>query len=207
MTPSPAPTTRTRPPSRTAGLAVVIFLVLICSPCLGLGGAVAYLGGQSGGQFAHWRSLAAPPETAVGFVAADPNQVYVATQSGQVYVCDHHQAPVNTQCWQPAEAPYAVEQETDYQHSVFAGEVPPPPGEAVDAVYVALFYAEVAFEARYVLLTDGTIWVWEYGTNSNGSLLVLLAGPVLGLALGGVVVGALLVVSATRRRRAEATVS
>jgi len=206
MTPTPAPAAHTRQPSRTSGLAVVVFLLLICSPCLGLGGGVAFLAGQSDGRFARWRSLAAPPETAESFVAADPFQVYVSTQSGQVYVCGHNQAPADGQCWRPAEAPYAVAAETDYEHSVFAGEAPPPPGDTTDAVYVALFRADAANEARYVLLTDGTVWVWEYATDANQSLLILLAGPVLGLALAGVVILALLVLSASQRRRAEASV-
>ena len=61
--------------------------------------------------------------------------------------------------------------------------------------------ARATSEARYApLLTDGTIWVWEYSTDASQSLLVLLAGPILGLALGGVVVLALLVLSAARRR-------
>ena len=95
----------TRQPSRTSGLAVVVFLLLICSPCLGLGGGIAYLSGQREGRFARWRSLAAPPETATAFVAADPFQVYVNTTSGQVYRCAHGQQAAGAQCWLLAEEP------------------------------------------------------------------------------------------------------
>jgi hypothetical protein len=177
---------------------------LVCSPCLGLVGGVVYLNGQSAGQFARWRTLSAPPETAVSFVAADPFRVYVSTLSGQVYVCDHDGAPVNSDCWLLAEEPYAIATDTDFERSVFSGEVPPPPGETTDAVYVSLIKAEAAYEARYVLLADGTVWVWEFGADSRQSLLVLLGGPVLGLALGGVVILALLVLNATRRRAGAA---
>ena len=197
MTPSP---TAPRPPSRTSALAVVVFLVLICSPCLGLAGGLAYQSNQGLGRFTRWRSLAAPPETAVAFVTADPTRVYLTTVSDQVYVCEISQASPGQACWQPAEAPYAIDNETDFEHSVFSGDVPPPPGETTDQVYVSIFYGDAAFEARYALLTDGTVWVWEYGANSNQALLVLLAGPVVGLALGLVLVLALLAFNATRRR-------
>ena len=190
----------TRQPARTSGLAVVVCLLLVCSPCLGLAGGAAYLNVQGDGRFARWRSLAAPPEPAVSFVAADPFQVYVNTTSGQVYRCAHGQQPAGRQCWLLADEPYAITAETDFEHSVFGGAVPPPPGDTTDTVYVSLFQEDAAYEARYALLTDGTIWVWEYATDSNQSLIVLLAGPVLGLALGGVVVLALLSLSAARRR-------
>jgi hypothetical protein len=199
MTPSPAPA---RSPSSTSALAVVVFLILICSPCLGLGGGLVYQRSLGQGQFAFWRSLAAPPEAAVAFVTADPNRVYVTTVSDQVYVCEHNGAAADRDCWLLAEEPYTIDNETDFEHSVFSGQVPPPPGETTDVVYVSIFFADAAFEARYALLADGTVWVWEYGASSNQSLLVLLAGPVVGLALGGLLVTALLVWHLTRRRAA-----
>jgi len=194
-----------RAPSRTSALAVIVFLVLICSPCLGLAGGAAYLQAERQGRLARWRPLAAPPEPAVAFVTADPNQVYVSTVSGQVYRCRHNSDPVDRQCWLLAEEPYTIASESDFEHSVFTGQVPPPPGDLTDVVYVSIFYADAAFEARYALLADGTVWVWEYAASSNMSLLVLLAGPVVGLVLGVIVVLALLVFAATQRRRAVPT--
>lgn len=200
MSPS---TPAARAPSRTSALAVLVFLLLICSPCLGLGGGLAYLRLEGQGALARWRPLAALPETAVAFVTADPNRVYVSTVSGQVYVCRHN-APTDGQCWLLAEEPYTIASESDFEHSVFTGQVPPPPGDLIDTVYVSIFYGDAAFEARYALLADGSVWVWEYSASSNMALLVLLAGPVIGLVLGVLVALALLVIAAVRRRRAAA---
>ena len=87
--------TATRTPSRASGLAVLIFVILICSPCLGLGGALAYQSSSLAGGFNRWRALGAPPAPAVAFVAADPNVVYVATETGQVYACRPNRAPAD----------------------------------------------------------------------------------------------------------------
>jgi hypothetical protein len=186
-------------PSRTSALAVVVFVILICSPCLGLGGGLAYLNAESAGRWARWRSLASPPEMAVGFVTADPSVVYVTTATGLVYACNHGGDPAGRSCWQAAEAPYTINSETDFERSVFSGAVPPPPGEVTDVVYTSLIYADAAYEARYALLADGSVWVWEYGGGAYGPLVVLLAGPVLGLALGVAAIVGLLVLNARRR--------
>ncbi|MCC7361185.1 MAG: hypothetical protein IT317_16995 [Anaerolineales bacterium] len=191
-------------PSRASGLAVLIFLVLVCSPCLGLGGALAYQANDGPARFTRWRSLGAPPEAAVAFVAADPMVVYVETETGTVYACRPKRASSDGACWQPAAAPYDIDPEADFEHSVYSGDVPPPPGETRDVVFVSIFYADAAFEARYALLADGTIWVWEYSASSNLALLVLLAGPVVGLALGLVVIVILLIANARAQRGASA---
>ena len=197
-----APAAPTRTPSRASGLAVLIFLILICSPCLGLGGALAYQSSSLAASFNRWRALGAPPAPADGFVAADPTVVYVATAGEQVYACRPTRAAADGACWQPATAPFAIDEDADFEHSVYSGEVPPPPGETLDVVFVSIFYADAAFEARYALLADGTVWVWEYDTSSNMALLVLLAGPVVGLALGVIVIVILLIVNARSGRRA-----
>ncbi len=63
-------------------------------------------------------------------------------------------------------------------------------------------FVELGLEARYAVLSDGTVWVWEYSASSYASLIVLLAGPVVGLALGLIVVGVLVAANMARRRRA-----
>jgi hypothetical protein len=179
-------------PSRTSLLALAVLAILLCSPCLGLGGGLAYVSAAGQGRWARWRSLSAPPAGATALVTADPNVVYVEAAEGGVYVCAHNGDAAGAGCWTAAALPYNVASEADFEHAVFSGTVPPPPGEAVDQLYVSIFFAEAAFEARYAVLADGTVWVWEYSANSYDSLVALLLGPVIGLVLGLAAIGLLL---------------
>lgn len=177
MAPRPAPAGR-------AALLAVVFLILILSPCLGLAGGVAYLSLNREGVFTRWRSLGAPPGGAAGFVAGDTSVIFAAAEGGAVYRCDPA-SRARDACWLRAEPPFSVDPRADYEHSVISGEPPaPPPGQLVDALYVSRFYAELAVEARYHLLADGTVWVWLHESGSYDALLVLLGAPVLGLCAG-----------------------
>jgi len=60
----------------------------------------------------------------------------------------------------------------------------------VDELDVTLWYADSAFETRYVLLEDGTVWKWEYDKGS-GSLFACILGPLVGAAAGLLVAAAL----------------
>ncbi|MCC6190792.1 MAG: hypothetical protein IT318_17340, partial [Anaerolineales bacterium] len=48
-------------PSRVSLLAITVLIILLCSPCLGLGGSVVYLNLGGDGRFSRWRSLSSPP--------------------------------------------------------------------------------------------------------------------------------------------------
>lgn len=189
-------------PSRVSLLAITVLIILLCSPCLGLGGSVVYLNLGGDGRFSRWRSLSSPPAGAVALVTADPNVVYAEAADGGVYVCSHNGRAAGAGCWAAAEPPYEVSSDADFERSFFTGTVPPPPGETVDQLYVSLDFVELGLEARYAVLADGTVWVWEYSASSYDSLIVLLAGPVVGLALGLIVVGVLVAANMARRRRA-----
>ena len=76
----------------------------------------------------------------------------------------------------------------------------PPPEAPVDVLYVSRFYAEMAVEARYALLPDGTVWVWFHESSGYLALLVLLGSPVLGFGVGFVLAVILLVAQGVRRR-------
>ena len=71
---------------------------------------------------------------------------------------------------------------------MFDGEVRPPSGAAADTLDVTVRYADASFETRYILLKDGTMWKWEHDGSAYGTLVVIVLGPVAGLALGVVVV-------------------
>lgn len=187
-------------PSPASALVLVVLAILLCSPCLGLGGSAAFLSTGGQGRLSRWRPLSAPPAGAAALVTADPNIVYVETGSGAIFVCEHSGDPAGADCWQAAEPPFEIASEANFERAVYSGAVPPPPGEAVDQLYVSIIFAEAAFEARYAVLADGTVWVWEYDANSYASLVVLLLGPVVGLVLGLVVIGLLIITGAGRRR-------
>jgi hypothetical protein len=186
-------------PSRSSVLALVILVILLCSPCLGLGGGLAYVNALGQGRFARWRSLAAPPAGAVALVTADPNRVYVETGSGAIFGCAHNGRAAGLGCWTAAEPPFAIDSQADFERAVFSGDVPPPPGDPVDQLPVSLIYADAAWEARYAVLADGTVWVWEYSAGGYDSLVALLLGPVVGLGAGLLVIGLLVLLGRARR--------
>lgn len=191
---APARATRSK-----AWLAVAVLLILVLSPCLGLGGGVAYLAAHRDGAFARWRSLGSPPGGAASLVAGDTTVIYAAAAGGAVYSCPPT-SQARDACWSLAAEPYTVDSRADYEHSVISGEPPPPPQTPVDVLYVSRFYAEMAVEARYALLPDGTVWVWFHESGSYLSLLVLMGAPVLGFVLGVVLAIVLLIVQGVRRR-------
>jgi hypothetical protein len=181
-------------------LAIAVLLILVLSPCLGLGGGVAYLAAHRNGSLSRWHSLGQPPAPVSGFVTGDVNVIYAATNDGRVFSCES-ESRTRDACWVLAEPPYTVDDRADFEHSVISGDPPPPPAEPVESLYVSRFYAEMAIEARYVLLGDGTVWVWLHQASGYTALLVLLAAPVLGLGLGLVLIVVLVILNLVRRRR------
>ena len=198
---------RMAPPRRAPGsktwLAVAVLAILMLSPCLGLGGGVAYLLAYRDGAFSRWRSLGSPPAPATALYAGDTTVIYAAAADGNVYSCPPT-SQARDACWTLAAGPYAVDPRADYEHSVIPGDPPPPPQTPVDVLYVSRFYAEMAVEARYALLPDGTVWVWFHESAGYLSLLVLLGAPVLGLLLGLALALILLLAQGVRRRPAPA---
>jgi hypothetical protein len=191
-------------PSRSSVLALAVLVILLCSPCLGLGGGLAYVNALGQGRFARWRSLNAPPAGAAALVTADPNLVYVESGSGAIFVCAHNGRAAGAACWVTAQPPYAIAAEADFERAVFSGAVPPPPGDPVDQLPVSIILADAAWEARYAVLSDGTVWVWEYSAGGYDSLVALLLGPVVGLVLGLIVIGLLVLLGRVRRGSALA---
>jgi hypothetical protein len=191
-------------PARASVLALVVLAILLCSPCLGLGGGLAYVNAALQGRFARWRSLAAPPSGAVALITADPNLVYVETASAAVFACAHNGRAAGAGCWAAAEPPFDIAPQADFERAVFSGDVPPPPGDLVDQLPVSIILADAGFEARYAVLGDGTVWVWEYSAGGYDSLAALLLGPVVGLGAGLLVIGLLVLLGRAHRRAAPA---
>ena len=197
-------------PKRTSVLArLLLATAALCSllPCLGLLGSGAYLRARQTGAFSRWQSLGAPPGRAVNIVTGDRDVVYVRTAAGVIYGCTHAEAYEPVNCWGVAQEPLLVDRKARFGVRLYTGEVKPPAGTLVDTLHVTVWYAEDAFETRYALLQDGTVWMWEYDRGAYWTLLILIVGPLAGLAVG-IAASVLLWVAAglrsSRQRRHQA---
>jgi len=177
---------------RRGRLVLATLALLTLLPCAGLLGGLGYLQLRRNGAFSRWRTLSAPPGGGVDILTGDLQDVYVRSASGAIYGCAYGKKPVAADCWEPATEPLPVDERADFVQRLFNREVRPPAGTVQDTLAVTVWYAEAAFESRFALLANGTVWVWEYGVNSYLSLFVLVVGLVAGAALGLVAVVVLL---------------
>lgn len=169
--------------SSRARLLLATGVILILLPCLGLMGSLAYLRARQAGAFSRWRSLGAAPGHAAEILSGDADVVYVRTTAGNIYRCTHWAKPVAGDCWQDAQGPLYINPDATFDQGLFRGEPNPPPGTVLDSLHVTVWYAENAYETRYVLLEDGTVWTWEYDTGGYWLLFIIMLGPAAGLAL------------------------
>ncbi len=198
------PSRRVSVPARLL-LATAALCILL--PCLGLLGSGAYLRARQTGTFSRWQSLGAPLDRAVDIVTGDPDVVYVRTATGTIYGCVHAEAYEPVNCWIEAQEPLLIDPEARFDQRLYAGEVKPPAGTVVDTLYVTVWYAEDAYETHYALLEDGTVWKWEYDVGGYWSLLILVLGPLAGLAAGiagSVVLWVSVGLRSSRQRRNQA---
>jgi len=178
--------------------------ILILLPCLGLGGSVAYLRARRASLLSRWQSLGAVPGGGVDILTADLNVVYVAATTGKLYRCEHRGPTAARNCWDEVQEPLTVDDEATFDRRLFQGQVVPPAGTVVDSLDVTIWRAEDAFETRYVLLEDSTVWKWEYDVGGYWTFTILVVGPAVGLVLAvvvAVVVWARSGVRAKRRRK------
>lgn len=171
-----------------ARLVLATGVILVLLPCLGLVGSVVYLRARQAGAFSRWRSLGALPDNGIDIVTGDVGVVYVVTAAGSIYGCRHRGTRVADDCWYETQEPLSVDQKARFDKSLYQREVEPPVGTVVDTLEVTVWQAEDAFEVRYILLEDGTVWKWEYDVGSYLSLFIIILGPIAGVALGIVVV-------------------
>ena len=191
-------------PSQRVRLLLATGAILILLPCLGLVGSSVFLRARQAGALSRWRSLGAPPGSGVDIVTGDTHVVYVRASTGSVYACEHRATREAQDCWDTAQEPLRIDPKAKFDKSLYEGEVELPAETVVDSLNVAVWYAEDAFETRYVLLDDGTVWKWDYDVGAYWSLLILILGPLGGLLLGigaAVALWAPVAVQALRRRR------
>jgi ABC-type antimicrobial peptide transport system permease subunit len=131
------------------------------------------------GTFEGWNSLGAPPGKAVGILAGDLRDVYVETENGRLYSCRQF----SNECWVETGRPQELP-ESSYpcEHPSF--RIGFPPGQVVDSLEIQYCGVDLFTEANYVLLDDGSVWVWRHGGGSSGSFVLLSGSLILGLLLG-----------------------
>lgn len=164
-------------------LVVLTVGALIILPCIGLFGGIGYFALERAGTLSVWKSLGAPPYLPSEILASDTHTVYVATQEGRIYGCQHRSR--QARCW------FAVDRLPDLDRhvqqnaseSVFEGKAPSP-GVVVNQRQVTRWQAEFAEETHYALLADGTVWKWEY---SRGGLYGLFGNMLIGLIIGVII--------------------
>jgi hypothetical protein len=174
---------------------LISILLLIGLPILGFNASLRSLGTRKDRAVGHWRSLGSPPEPPTVFVVADHLYVYVRGQDGSLLECDRTGPTADNACWRKVEQPR--ESGAYVEHGIaYEGKRPPPPGPVKQALDLEIRrYAEQVTYARYVLLEDGSVWVWQYTADANTSLLLLFSAPICGLALAvALVLGLWLVV-------------
>ena len=185
----------------------ISLLLLIGLPLLGVRGGFAMLDAWKNADASSWRALGRPAEMPTAIVDANLDVVYVRGQDGSLFVCDHSGPTRDSACWQEVEqvgeSDYGVEHANTYR-----GEIPAPPGTVQETLDVSWQAAERASHARYALLEDGSVWLWDVHADANWSLVLLACGPILGLVLAVVIVvlwwGAAGLRALWRRRQARA---
>ncbi len=185
----------------------ISLLLLIGLPLLGVRGGFALLDAWNKADAGSWRSLGRPAEMPTAIVDANMDVVYVRGRDGSLFVCDHTGPTRDNACWQEVEEVgergYGVEHANTYR-----GEIPAPPGTVKETLDVSQHFAERASHARYALLEDGSVWLWDVHADANWSLVLLACGPILGLVLAVVIVvlwwGAAGLRALWRRRQARA---
>ena len=162
-------------------------LLLIGLPILGGHVGLDLFSARRNAGVGRWRSLGAPPERPTAIVDADLDRVYVRGQDGSLYECDRNGPTQDDACWVQVEQPRERDSSVEHGNS-YRGKLPSSPGPVTEALDVSRHFAERAWYARYVLLEDGSVWVWAYNADANTSLLLLFTGPICGLALAIVLV-------------------
>ena len=166
---------------------IITIALLIGLPFLGLGGGLALMRGCQRADAEQWEPLGVPPEMPTEIVDAGLDIVYVRGRGGSLFACDHTGATRENACWSEVEEPSTKDLDVEYGKT-YSGDIPPSPGPVVQSLDVSRHHAERAWYRRYVLLEDGSVWLWDYNADANWNLMLLMGGPTCGLALAIVII-------------------
>ncbi len=185
---------RRRTPVSSA-LPVLRIAILAFMPILGLFGGAWYALAANSGALLKWQALGTPPDKATEILGAELTKghrrpgsllgitgtVYVRTEADRVYYC----TPASDEkCWVKTTWPQTIQQ---YPPCISPPDfaVAKPPGKAVDSIQVQDCSGEVAAQVNFVVLEDGSVWMWEHDITGLDNLarfvFCTLCNSILGL--------------------------
>jgi hypothetical protein len=164
---------------------VISVLLLVGLPILGFRAGFSFVEGWK--NLERWQSLGSPADMPLAIVDGSLDVVYLRGQDGSLFECDHTGPTRDNACWKE------VDQPRDRGGGVnlgdrYRGEIPPPPGPVKEVLDVSWMFAERASYVRYALLQDGSVWLWEYQADANWNLMLIMCGPIGGLAVAIIIV-------------------
>ena len=196
-----------RPRAKPWLLATAItFLLLVGLPILGFGIGLISLIIRENVAVGRWQPLGSPPEPPVEFVDAGLYRVYVRGQDGSLFECAHMDEPIKQdECWKSVEQPESPGYRVQYGYD-YGSKTPSPPGPVVETFGLKGYpYRENSTYARYILLEDGSVWVWKHHSSPMPLILAVMGGLFFGLALAVVLIVTMWLVvgvrALVRRRR------
>jgi hypothetical protein len=163
---------------RISRVALLVVLVLSLLGCL-LGAIAA--GKLYRGKFRGWQNLGTPLGSAQAILDANASFAYVETTTVDITSCPPCEGNV-----QPLDEPLLDEQ---FDCSPSLGP-PPAPGEVVDRFAGVECYADGSTDFEYVILSDGSVWRWDF-TSSAYLVLVYPILMVVGCLVGSLIGGAI----------------
>lgn len=167
---------------------IISAIILLLTSCLGALAGAAYLWADQAGYIPGWRNLGKPPEAGVEIVTGDLEDVFIRTESGEIYGCMHAGLQSDQDCWIIVNETPGIDPEVEFDNPLVKGGIKPPRGEVLDELAATIWYADAAFETRYVLLDDGAVWKKESTRTAYLSFAVCMIAPVAGAAIGFVIV-------------------
>jgi hypothetical protein len=161
-------------------LIAVTIGILLCMPILGLVCGLGYFGAESSGAFERWQALGTPPERATKILAFR-YKLYVKTIGDRVYSCDESS---RTECWMESTLPPETSTPDELPCDGAHFQVPNPPSKVVDSLESQVCGVETVSQHNFVLLEDGSIWMWHHNFTVYDLLFFPFCGLVLGLLSG-----------------------
>ncbi|MFN8459719.1 MAG: hypothetical protein U0401_34575 [Anaerolineae bacterium] len=176
---------------KKAGWLIIIVAIIIGPTVAGCWAGLWLAQTWNSGGFVRWERLPPlpqPPLQLVGGAIAGNFRgvVYVKTIDGQVYACRPRETDA---CWLKTNTPSkgGSEDETCAAYPL-RYTVAEPPGPVKEHLRVQWCHFEAGAQNDFVLLEDGSIWVWQHWDanylNLSRGFLALGCGPSLGLLIG-----------------------
>jgi hypothetical protein len=146
-----------------------------------------------------YQKIFSPPEKAVEILTGDTAKLYVRTEAGRVFFCDVYEKPSPCKEIALESVPKAQTLEPTPSRSSFSS--PPAPGKVIASHESYIQYIDGSSSARWVILDDGSVWVWRSTCAMFGCTSLPLTGMLLGASLG--FLAGVIIVEAIRKSQRE----